>query len=147
MTINRLASCNRARSSGTRRSTLVTPYQPTDALFWDRRRPRLHSSPLRIARGNVCRRGRLRSQKSAPASSYLPQYCCFRKKPRALPGPEPRHTQCDQHKKRLQRLMMRWTRSRQPNLDRKDKGHISQHVIPGTKRTEPIKVQQQPPKA
>jgi hypothetical protein len=29
-----------------RDSTLVTPIELTGALFWDRRRPRLHSSPL-----------------------------------------------------------------------------------------------------
>ena len=40
------------------------------ALFWDRRRPRLHSSPLRLLWANVGRRGHLRSQKSAPVQSY-----------------------------------------------------------------------------
>src|SRR5678816_362384 len=41
----------------------------TGALFWDRRRPRLHVSPLRCAHCNVSRRGRLRSQKGASVSS------------------------------------------------------------------------------
>jgi len=39
------------------------------ALLWDRRRPRLHSLRLTDLRGNVGRRGRLRSQKSAPLRS------------------------------------------------------------------------------
>jgi len=38
---------------------LVTPDGLTGALFWDRRRPRLHTSPLRSVSGNECRRGRL----------------------------------------------------------------------------------------
>src|SRR6185503_8229723 len=40
----------------------------TGALFWDRRRPRLHFVATKFASGNVCRRGRLRSQKSAPVT-------------------------------------------------------------------------------
>ena len=34
------------------------------ALFWERRRPRLPTSPLGALSPNLCRRGRLRSQKS-----------------------------------------------------------------------------------
>jgi len=40
-------------------------FELMSALFWDRRRPRLHSSRLTDLSGNVGRRGRLRSQKSA----------------------------------------------------------------------------------
>jgi len=39
-----------------------------DALFWDRRRPRLLTLPLEDPQWNDGRRGRLRSQKSAPIS-------------------------------------------------------------------------------
>jgi len=41
-------------------------FQVSGALFWDRRRPRLHTLPLAILSGDEGRRGRLRSQKSAP---------------------------------------------------------------------------------
>src|SRR6476659_4432722 len=51
------------------RNPLVTPLEPTGALFWDRRRPRLHSSRLTDLSGSVGRRGRLRPQKSAPISA------------------------------------------------------------------------------
>ena len=39
------------------------------ALLWDRRRPRLHASPLRSVNRYDCRRGRLRSQKERARDS------------------------------------------------------------------------------
>jgi len=52
------------------RRPLVTPFDLMGVLFWDRRRPRLHSLRLANLRGNIGRRGRLmRSQKSTPIRS------------------------------------------------------------------------------
>jgi len=56
---------------------LITPYPFSDALdclrdlFWDRRRPRLPDVTLAGLSGDECRRGRLRSQKSAPHNSRV----------------------------------------------------------------------------
>jgi len=53
------------------RYTLVATYELQGALFWDRRRPRLPTSPMRNFKRNGGRRGRLRFQKSAPYWSMI----------------------------------------------------------------------------
>src|SRR6185503_2314260 len=69
----------RGRRRGKKVLTLQWGPGVADALFWDRKRPRLPSLPLANLVAMKCRRGRLRSQKSAPITpraslkgEYLP---------------------------------------------------------------------------